>query len=384
MYFPLVKLNRYYLGFGSNEQRRLTHIQTAIFELNENQINVRACSTIYENEAQGFSGYPFYNACIAIDTELSARQLLDRCLHLEKIHGRERQSITKAYRNRPLDIDLLLGPQEMSDPYLTLPHPRMTQRRFVLEPLREVATALADTFHLIRIEKWLNQCDDSSPITPLEYTLLNSIPALWQNSGTIVIEGCIGVGKTSLCKLLSARYSIDTHLERFESNPYLSQFYADRKTYALPTELHFLADRYQALKELDNKKGVVSDYHISKSALFAKLNLNTQDFKLFHRFYDWSKQLTQASALYVLLDAPVEQLEKRIKHRGRSYESQIDGAYLERIRSAYLQRHASEEAQLVMDTSALDFVNESADFATICEKMSQALLAQRIKNHKLE
>lgn len=384
MYFPFVKVNRYYLGFGSNEQRRLTHIQNAIFELNENQIIVRACSTIYENEAQGFSGYPFYNACIAVDTELSAQQLLDRCLRIEKMHGRERQSTAKAYRNRPLDIDLLLGPEEINYPYLTLPHPRITQRRFVLEPLREVATALADTTHLIRIEKWLSQCTDYAPITPLEYTLLNSISALWKNSGTIVIEGCIGVGKTSLCKLLSARYSLDTHLESFESNPYLSQFYADRKAYALPTELHFLADRYQALKELDKKKGVVADYHISKSALFAKLNLNTQDFKLFHRFYDWSKQLTQASALYVLLDAPVEQLEKRIKQRGRSYESQIDSAYLERIRSAYLQGHASEEAQLVIDTSALDFVHQSADFDTICEQISRALLAQRIKNHQLE
>ena len=144
-----------------------------------------------------------------------------------------------------------------------------------------------------------------------------------------------------------------------------------------------MADRQQALHELNERKGIVADYHISKSALFAQLNLNPQDLALFNRFYSWSKKLTKAPALYVLLDAPVEQLEKRIKQRARSYESQIDSAYLERIRSAYLKGHTSEEAQLVIDTTHLDFVNEQADFDRICDQINRLLLAQRLTNHKL-
>jgi len=383
LYFQTVKLNRYYLGLGSNEDARLTHIQTAIFELNEQQINVLSCSTLYENEAQGFSGKAFYNACIAVDTPLSSHELLEHCLSLELSHGRARTNTSTNYQDRPLDIDLLLGPEPLNDADLTLPHPRMAQRRFVLEPLREVAAALNDKQYLDEIELLLSQCRDGSTLNPVHISLLCSLTDLWRNSEMVVIEGCIGVGKTSLCNLLAARYSIDTHLERFESNPYLSDFYQDPEAYALPTELHFLADRQQALHELNEKKGIIADYHISKSALFAELNLNPQDLALFNRFYSWSRKLTKAPALYVLLDAPVEQLEKRIKQRARSYESQIDSTYLERIRSAYLKGHASEEAQLVIDTSALDFVHKQADFDRICTEINRLLLAQRLTNHKL-
>ena len=383
MYFQPVKLNRYYLGLGSNEDARLTHIQTAIFELNEQQINVLSCSTLYENEAQGFSGKAFYNACISVDTHLSSRELLQRCLSLELSHGRARTHTSTTYQDRPLDIDLLFGPETLNDGDLTLPHPRMAQRRFVLEPLREVAAALNDRQHLDEIELLLSQCRDDSMLSPVNIRLLCSYSDLWKNSEMVVIEGCIGVGKTSLCNQLAVRYSIDTHLEHFESNPYLSHFYQDPEAYALPTELHFLADRQQALHELNEKKGIVADYHISKSALFAQLNLNPQDLALFNRFYSWSKKLTKAPALYVLLDAPVEQLEKRIKQRARSYESQIDSAYLEGIRLAYLKGHTSEEAQLVIDTAHLDFVNEQADFDRICDQINRLLLAQRLTNHKL-
>jgi deoxyguanosine kinase len=383
LYFQTVKLNRYYLGLGSNEEARLTHIQTAIFELNEQQINVLSCSTLYENDAQGFSGKAFYNACIAVDTALSSHELLERCLSLELSHGRARTSTSTNYQDRPLDIDLLLGPEPLNDADLTLPHPRMAQRRFVLEPLRGVAAALNDKQHLDEIELLLSQCRDRSTLNPVNISLLCSLTDLWENSEMVVIEGCIGVGKTSLCNLLAARYSIDTHLERFESNPYLSDFYQDPEAYALPTELHFLADRQQALHELNEKKGIVADYHISKSALFAELNLNPQDLALFNRFYSWSRKLTKTPALYVLLDAPVQQLEKRIRQRARSYESQIDSTYLERIRLAYLKGHASEVAQLVIDTSALDFVHKQADFDRICTEINRLLLAQRLTNHKL-
>ncbi|MFM1808304.1 MAG: hypothetical protein RLZZ242_1029 [Bacteroidota bacterium] len=380
MYFQFVKLKRYYLGLGSNENDRFTQIQHAIFQLKNENLQVLACSTVYENAAQGFSGNLFYNACIAIETSLDAEALLNRCLSIEQSHGRDRQSGLKGYQNRPLDIDLLIGPEMIETPILRLPHPRMNSRRFVLEPMIEVATALKDQEQLKKLKLWLEQCEDQSTLTPVQPSLLCTAEALWQSSKTVVIEGCIGVGKTTLCHLLAKRYNLELHLERFESNPYLSKFYQEPEAYALPTELHFLADRHEALSELADRKGIVADYHISKSKLFAELNLKEDDLKLFNRFYSWSEKLTEAPSLYVLLDAPVELIENRIAQRARPYEGSIESSYLERIRAAYLQRHSSVSSHFLVDTAALDYVHQSADFDILCTQLTLALLAQRLNS----
>ena len=374
-----MKLQRYYLGLGSNQEHRLWHIQTAILQLNTEDFHVIGCSKVYENAAQGFQGAPFYNCCVAVDTSRDSSELLSLALELEQQHGRKRIQGKEGYQDRPLDIDLLLGPKTVQTASLTLPHPRMTQRRFVLEPLEELMGSLNDSIPLKMVSKWLSDCPDHSRLTPIAHELVCTEQALWNTTKTIVIEGCIGVGKTSLCKLLSERYGLTEHLEAFESNPYLNQFYQDPSAYALPTELHFLTDRHQALLHLKGKQGVIADYHISKSKLFASLNLSGEDLVLFNRFFEWSEQLTEAPELYVLLDAPTPVLQERIKKRSREIEKGIEATYLERIREAYHNLHKKEDERLLIETTEFDFVADPQALNSICRKITKALLAKRLR-----
>ena len=374
-----MKLQRYYLGLGSNQEHRLWHIQTAILQLNTEDVHVIGCSKVYENAAQGFQGAPFYNCCVAVDTSRDSSELLSLALELEQQHGRKRIQGKEGYQDRPLDIDLLLGPKTVQTASLTLPHPRMTQRRFVLEPLEELMGSLNDSIPLKMVSKWLSDCPDHSRLTPIAHELVCTEQALWNTTKTIVIEGCIGVGKTSLCKLLSERYGLTEHLEAFESNPYLNQFYQDPSAYALPTELHFLTDRHQALLHLKGKQGVIADYHISKSKLFASLNLSGEDLVLFNRFFEWSEQLTEAPELYVLLDAPTSIIQERIKKRSREIEKGIEATYLERIREAYHNLHEKEDERLLIETTEFDFVADPQALNSICQKITKALLAKRLR-----
>lgn len=373
-----MKLQRFYLGLGSNQEHRLWHLQTAILQLNTEDVRVVGCSKVYENAAQGFQGSPFYNCCVAVDTSYTPSELLSLALELELEHGRERSTAVEGYQDRPLDIDLLVGTESLHTVALTLPHPRMAQRRFVLEPLEELMRALNDSTHLQTVSTWLSNCEDRSTLTPITYELVCTEQALWKTAKTIVIEGCIGVGKTSLCKLLSERYGLTEHLEAFESNPYLNQFYQDPSAYALPTELYFLADRHQALLHLKGKRGVIADYHISKSKLFAALNLSGEDLVLFNRFFEWSEQLTEAPELYILLDAPTPIIQERIKKRSRSIEKGIEATYLERIREAYHNLHDKEDERLLIDTTEFDFIADPQALNAICKKITEVLVNQRL------
>jgi len=159
----------------------------------------------------------------------------------------------------------------------------------------------------------------------------------------------------------------------------LNQFYQDPSAYALPTELHFLADRHQALFHLKGKQGVIADYHISKSKLFASLNLSGEDLVLFNRFFEWSEQLTETPELYVLLDAPTSVLQERIKKRSREIEKGIEVTYLERIREAYHRLHQKEDERLVIDTSEIDFVADPQALNTVCQRITEALVEKRLR-----
>ncbi len=380
MYFqPPMNLQRYYLGLGSNQEHRLWHIQTAILQLNTEDVHVIGCSKVYENAAQGFHGAPFYNCCVAVDTSRDPSELLSLTLEIELDHGRKRSKVVEGYQDRPLDIDLLIGSQSLQTASLTLPHPKLAQRRFVLEPLEELMRLVNDSIHLKRISTWLSDCEDRATLTPVTYELVCTERMLWNTAKTIVIEGCIGVGKTSLCRLLSERYGLTEHLEAFESNPYLNQFYQDPSTYALPTELHFLADRHRALLHLKGKRGVIADYHISKSKLFAALNLSGEDLVLFNRFFEWSEQLTEAPELYVLLDAPTPIIQERIIKRSRAIEKGIEGTYLERIRKAYHNLHDKEDERLLIDTTEFDFIGDPQTLDALCKRITEVLVDKRLR-----
>jgi len=369
-----MRTSTYYIGIGSNEGDRLLYLQKALFSIADQLGIIRSVSSVYESPALGFEGENFLNVCLELESEFTPERLLQVCLELEKSFGRIRTD--QGYANRPLDIDLLLGPTDLNTPSLELPHPRMSNRRFVIEPLYEIAPHLEiESQSIKKIKKTLEK-DPSQPITKTKTSVLRSKKELWHTSKNVVLEGCIGVGKSTLCKAIAERYELSSRYERFDENPYLESFYKDPTAYALPVELHFLLDRFDALKTSQAAEGLVSDYHLSKSLLFAKNNLNEIDFELFNRYYRWGERLLKAPGLYVLLENNLDRILENIKKRGRSYEQNIDPEYLKSITKGY-QNFIKRQKRwniLVIDLGLLPSYEDPNFFEAVIERIEDALL----------
>ena len=369
-----MRTSTYYIGIGSNEGDRLLYLKKALFRISDQLGIIRSVSSVYESPALGFEGENFLNACIELESEFTPERLLQACLELEKSFGRIRTD--QGYANRPLDIDLLIGPTESNTASLELPHPRMSNRRFVIEPLYEIAPHLEIKSQSIKKIKNTLEKDPSQPITKTKTSILRSKKELWHTSKNVVLEGCIGVGKSTLCKAIAERYELSSRYERFDENPYLESFYKDPKAYALPVELHFLLDRFDALKTNQAAEGLVSDYHLSKSLLFAKNNLNEIDFELFNRYYRWGERLLKAPGLYVLLENNLDRILENIKKRGRSYEQNIDPDYLKSITKGYQDfiKRQKRWNILVIDLSLLPNYEDPNFLGAVIERIEDALL----------
>ncbi|MBU0487407.1 MAG: deoxynucleoside kinase [Bacteroidetes bacterium] len=184
----------------------------------------------------------------------------------------------------------------------------------------------------------------------------------------VAIEGNIGSGKTSLAKILAEKYNGRLILEEFEDNPFLPKFYQDPPRHAFPLELSFLAARYtqvsSALPAHDLFHPLlISDYFFPKTLIFAKNNLNDDEFNLFSRLFHITNQSIPQPELVVYLYNTVENLMTNIKKRGRSYEALITPQYLEEIQSRYLDyfRLQSKLKVVIVDTAGLDFVAREED-----------------------
>ncbi len=176
----------------------------------------------------------------------------------------------------------------------------------------------------------------------------------------IAIEGNIGSGKTTLAHRLAEHYNGKLILEQFVDNPFLARFYEDRDRYAVPLELSFLAERYNQLKaQLLNRdlfqELIISDYVITKSQLFARANLNEDEYDLFQRMAEIMKSNLPKPDLIIYLHAPIVKLQQQIKKRGRPYEQQIRDEYLEEIGAAYAAYLEQEKGRILhIDTTLLD------------------------------
>jgi len=156
----------------------------------------------------------------------------------------------------------------------------------------------------------------------------------------IAIEGNIGAGKTTLATRLAEIFNARLVLEGFAENTFLPLFYKDQERYAFPLELSFLADRYKQLSEelmpADLfRQTVVSDYIFIKSKLFARTTLGSDEYLLFQKLFDIINPQLPQPDLLIYLSAPVPVLQERIHKRGRSYEQQIEDAYLLRVQHTY-------------------------------------------------
>jgi len=193
----------------------------------------------------------------------------------------------------------------------------------------------------------------------------------------LVIEGPIGVGKTSLTKRLAERLRAQTLLEQPEANPFLERFYRDSARYALPTQLSFLFKRVEQLHELGRRdvfdEIFVADFLLEKDALFASLTLADDELALYRQIYANLSVQAPVPDLVIYLDASPTSLLTRIAERGRPMEVSISEAYLEQLCAAYTRFFYQYEAAplLTVNTEHLDPANDEADFELLLDRIRQ-------------
>ena len=192
----------------------------------------------------------------------------------------------------------------------------------------------------------------------------------------IVIEGPIGVGKTSLAKKLAIEFGGDLLLEKAEDNPFLANFYKNPRQYALSTQLHFLLQRAQQVQDFrqaDLFQGShIADFMVDKDPLFAQMTLNRDELELYQQIYAHLTLDAPRPDLVIYLQAPLDILRDRIALRGIGYEQQIRDEYLLRLSESYTRFFYDYEdsALLTVNTQSVDLINNEADYQAILEKIN--------------
>ena len=190
------------------------------------------------------------------------------------------------------------------------------------------------------------------------------------NYKSISIEGNIGVGKTTLAKLLSNDLGFKLILETFENNPFLKDFYEKLNKNALPLELFFLAERYELLK-LNSEdmffSGTVSDFIFDKSKLFAVNTLKDYELNIFNKIFSLMKKSVKNPEILIYLHSDLSSLQNKITKRGREYENNIQSEYLKKLNDTYLDyiSKRTEFPVILIDVTNLDFKNNSKHFELI-------------------
>jgi deoxyguanosine kinase len=191
----------------------------------------------------------------------------------------------------------------------------------------------------------------------------------------IVVEGPIGVGKTSLTRALSKRFGARSVLEVVEENPFLASFYQDRNKFAFQTQLFFLLSRFRQQQELFQQdlfsQVTVSDYLFAKDRIFASITLDPNELALYERIYDHLGPRVMKPDLVIYLQARLEVLLARIKKRGRDFERKFDADYLAELSRTYNDffHRYDETPLLVINTSDIDFVESDEDFEELIRAM---------------
>jgi len=202
----------------------------------------------------------------------------------------------------------------------------------------------------------------------------------------IVVEGPIGVGKTTLAKRLAESFGSDLLLEGADENPFIERFYQDPKSAALQTQLFFLFQRARQLQELrqaDLFRPVhVADFIMEKDRLFAQMTLDDEEFKLYEQVYSHVTVDAPTPDLVIYLQAPVNVLVKRVSKRGRDYERHMDADYLDRINESYTRFFYDYNAAplLIVNAAELDLVNNESDYQLLLEQINKTQSGRRYFN----
>lgn len=191
----------------------------------------------------------------------------------------------------------------------------------------------------------------------------------------LVIEGVIGAGKTSLARMLTERLQAKLVLEEVEENPFLKDFYKDRVRFGFQTQMHFLFSRYQQQRDLKQtdlfSDRLVADYLFQKDRIFASLNLAGREMQLYERLVGWLEMDVVKPDVVVYLQATTETLMERIARRDRPFERDMQRDYIAELNDAYNRFffHYSDTPLLVVDTNAIDFVNQPDDYEDLVKRI---------------
>jgi deoxyguanosine kinase len=196
----------------------------------------------------------------------------------------------------------------------------------------------------------------------------------------IAIEGVIGVGKTTLARLLQPAFDAELLLEIFEENPFLSDFYSDRARYAFQTQIFFLLSRYHQQRKgvheaLENNPWLLSDYTFEKDALFAEVNIEGDELEMYYRVHEALAEKITRPDLIVYLKADTKVLMQRIAQRDRPYERQMDVNYIATLNKTYETHFVNYPTKnvLTIDTNDLDFVRKVEDLEWVEQRIRQTL-----------
>jgi deoxyadenosine/deoxycytidine kinase len=204
--------------------------------------------------------------------------------------------------------------------------------------------------------------------------------------GYIVVEGPIGVGKTTLARRLARSFDSDLILEAPEENPFLQQFYRDPARTALPTQLSFLFQRarqVQALRQGDMFRPVqVADFLLDKDPLFARLNLSSEELNLYNLVYQQLAIEPPVPDLVIYLQAPAEVLRERIARRRHDYEKNISTAYLARLVDAYVEffYHYSQSPLLIINAADVDLANGQTEYDALLSMIRNGPVGKQFVN----
>lgn len=196
-----------------------------------------------------------------------------------------------------------------------------------------------------------------------------------QQSGLIVVEGPIGVGKSSLAKRLAESFGCRFVREAAEENPFLEHFYRNSRDSALPVQLFFLTQRVRQWEQMRQKDmfqdRLVSDFMMEKDRLFAQLTLNDDEFRLYDQIYQAFSVPSTKADLVIYLQAPVDTLKKRVRKRGHAAEKFIQDSYLENLCETYAQffLHYEENPLLIVNAEHFNPIASDADYQELLKRI---------------
>jgi deoxyguanosine kinase len=316
-----------YIGLGSNLGDRKSYIDQALKMISDAE-QVRLCrvSDIIETEALASTRQPkFLNAVAELKTTLSAADLHKKLSDIENRLGRTRRG---QWWPRTIDLDLLLfGKEVLQSPDLTIPHPQMHLRSFVLSGLCQLNGSLLHPVMGVSFNE-LN-----SRLNGRDFALDPDKPQL------VSVAGNIGVGKTTLAEKLASRLGCKVLLEPYDENPFMPEVYAGKKELALDSQLFFLTARIEQLNPDKLQIGgiCISDYVFDKELIYARRLLDARQLALYEKIYLPLAPQVTTPALVIYVRDPAKDCLERIHSRNRPYEQQIELQFLQSLDSDYEQ-----------------------------------------------